>query len=173
MNILSTTLMLSILANNCTSGDVRLAGGLEPTEGRVEVCVEGRWSGVCSSGHWNYRSAYVVCRQLGHPATGMYADIFRRLFYFHHTYAHTSTSSTHTYHFWGEPHIEQMSCVNILEPMWVSDSVISLLFWELLMLISTNEDSSSHCHLWYVTRFIVNKFDRKELCFAQSAQQYF
>ena len=58
------------LAIDCTHGNVRLIGGLEPTEGRVEVCVEGRWTGVCDS-NWNYQDAFVVCRQLGYPATGL------------------------------------------------------------------------------------------------------
>ena len=35
----------------------------------MEVCVQGRWSGVCGS-NWNYQDAFVVCRQLGYPATG-------------------------------------------------------------------------------------------------------
>jgi len=60
-------------ALTCTHGSVRLAGGLEPTEGRVEVCVGGRWSGVCGSS-WNYQDVYVLCRQLGYPATGMWAS---------------------------------------------------------------------------------------------------
>ena len=59
------------VATNCTHGNVRLAGGLEPTEGRVEVCVRGRWTGVCHS-YWNYQDGFVVCRQLGYPATGFY-----------------------------------------------------------------------------------------------------
>ena len=49
---------------------MRLAGGLDPTEGRVEVCVQGRWNGVCRWS-WNYQDAFVVCRQLGYPATGL------------------------------------------------------------------------------------------------------
>ena len=56
-------------ATTCTHGTVRLTGGLVPTEGRVEVCVGGRWSGVCDN-RWNYQDAFVVCRQLGYPATG-------------------------------------------------------------------------------------------------------
>ena len=43
------TLYIPNVATNCTHGNVRLAGGLERTEGRVEVCVQGRWSGACVS----------------------------------------------------------------------------------------------------------------------------
>ena len=60
---------LPTVATNCTHGNIRLAGGLGPTEGRVEVCVQGRWSGVCGSS-WRDQDAFVVCRQLGYPATG-------------------------------------------------------------------------------------------------------
>ena len=61
---------LFTVATNCTDGNVRLAGGLEHTEGRVEVCVQGKWRGVCGT-NWNYQDAFVVCRQLGYPATGL------------------------------------------------------------------------------------------------------
>ena len=61
---------LPTVATNCTNNDIRLAGGLGPTEGRVEVCVQGRWSGVCGSS-WSDQDAFVVCRQMGYPATGL------------------------------------------------------------------------------------------------------
>ena len=44
-------------------------GGLIPEEGAVEVCVNGKWSSVCQS-YWDYKDAFVVCRQLRYPATG-------------------------------------------------------------------------------------------------------
>ena len=50
-------------------GTVRLIGGLIPEEGTVEVCVNGVWSSVCHWS-WDYKDAFVVCRQLGYPATG-------------------------------------------------------------------------------------------------------
>ncbi len=54
----------------CSNGDIRLVDGLISTEGRVEVCMNGGWTGICDSS-WNYQDAFVVCRQLGYPATGM------------------------------------------------------------------------------------------------------
>ena len=50
-------------------GTVRLLGGLIPEEGTVEVCINTVWSSVCDSS-WDYKDAFVVCRQLGYPVTG-------------------------------------------------------------------------------------------------------
>ena len=52
-----------------SSGTVRLVGGQIPEEGNVEVCVNRMWSSVCYH-QWDYKDAFVVCRQLGYPATG-------------------------------------------------------------------------------------------------------
>ena len=59
------------VANSCTNGAVRLTDGLIATEGTVEVCYNGGWTTVCSDSNWGYQEAFVVCRQLGYPATGM------------------------------------------------------------------------------------------------------
>ena len=43
---------------------IRLVGGSSPSEGRVEINVNGRWGTICDFS-WDVRDATVVCRQLG------------------------------------------------------------------------------------------------------------
>lgn len=47
-----------------TLGDVRLVGGENFTEGRVEFCYNDTWGTVCDNG-FGREDAMVVCRQLG------------------------------------------------------------------------------------------------------------
>lgn len=48
----------------CLNGDIRLQGGADDQEGRVELCHSGVWGTVCSDS-WGSDDANVVCRQLG------------------------------------------------------------------------------------------------------------
>ena len=65
-------------------GTVRLVNGEYETEGRLEICVNGKWGTVCND-YWKYyygRDVYgfdhdaatVVCRQLGYCTYGELAS---------------------------------------------------------------------------------------------------
>ena len=59
-----------IQPENCTTGDVRLVGGVLESEGRLEVCINQVWGTVCSRS-WSSADSRVACRQLGHQELGM------------------------------------------------------------------------------------------------------
>ena len=55
----------------CADGAIRLVGGTERYEGRVEVCIGETWGTVCDDG-WDTNDAGVVCAQLGYTRFSMY-----------------------------------------------------------------------------------------------------
>ena len=61
---------LSIGSSSCTNGDVRLIGGRDEREGRVEICYNRVWGTVCAYG-WDEIDAHVVCTQLGYGTPGL------------------------------------------------------------------------------------------------------
>ena len=48
----------------CNNTAIRLVGGRNDMEGRVEVCFQRQWGTVCNNS-WNTKDAVVACRQLG------------------------------------------------------------------------------------------------------------
>ena len=63
------------MLGNCTGGDLRLVGGTNEYEGRVEICVNRVWGTICYSSsrysnYWGVSDGAVVCRQLGHQDKG-------------------------------------------------------------------------------------------------------
>ena len=53
----------------CANGDIRLSGGGDDAEGRVEICYNATWGTVCDN-MWGPINADVACGQLGFSSTG-------------------------------------------------------------------------------------------------------
>ena len=64
----------------CVENAIRLVGGANYTEGRVEICLSNEWGTVCNRA-WTETNAAVVCRQLHLDSTGnLLEKSFSKLF---------------------------------------------------------------------------------------------
>ena len=51
-------------------------GGDDDTQGRVELCMGGRWNSVCGD-QWGNSESYIVCSELGLVPSGLHmVDFF-------------------------------------------------------------------------------------------------
>ena len=53
----------------CSDGAVRVMGGANPLEGRIEICQSNEYGTVCDD-FWDELEAKVVCKQLGYTENG-------------------------------------------------------------------------------------------------------
>ena len=60
---------------SCTEGDIRLVGGSNNHEGRVEVCHDNEWGTVCDD-LWSDIDGSVACRQLGYSFVRVTTNAF-------------------------------------------------------------------------------------------------
>lgn len=66
--------MCVISTIQCNNGDLRLIGGSNSFEGRVEICWNNEWATVCDDS-WGSSDAAVVCNQLQYSSSGMQSSI--------------------------------------------------------------------------------------------------
>ena len=69
MNIIIQTDEQTIYSN-CSDGEIRIAGRVTTTSGRLEVCFNRAWGTVCNYA-WGTNDFRVACRQLGFQAFGI------------------------------------------------------------------------------------------------------
>ena len=54
------------------TGSLRLVGGEDDYDGRVEICEDGVWKSICQGTEWSQEDATVTCRDLGFSLLSMF-----------------------------------------------------------------------------------------------------
>ena len=67
--LLTVFFIISMTAIPCASGDIRMVGFARGNDGRVDICIDGRWGSICDEG-WSTVDAQVACTQLGFSSEG-------------------------------------------------------------------------------------------------------
>lgn len=83
--ILHIAVELDTLVGNCTEGDLRLEGGVNNTQGRVEVCLNNAWGTICNS-QFGTNEARVICHQLGFSNTSNVMLLLQKCIHRHYNY---------------------------------------------------------------------------------------
>ena len=55
---------------NCTNREIRLSGGSSSMNGRVEICYNNVWFGMCAGSFNHLHELYLTCRILGFSNRG-------------------------------------------------------------------------------------------------------
>lgn len=58
------------MSEGCSDKELRLRGGRDEREGRVELCYSGIWGTVGALGGWGFEKASGVCSELGYNPLG-------------------------------------------------------------------------------------------------------
>ena len=53
-------------------GSIRLVGGNDNFDGRVDTCEGGVWKSICQGNLWSQEDATVACSQLGYSTLGIF-----------------------------------------------------------------------------------------------------
>ena len=66
---------------NCIDGQLRLVGGANIREGRVEICINNAWGTICRDDVFSRQDAIVVCTQMGFSNRGLIPSELIQIFY--------------------------------------------------------------------------------------------
>ena len=70
----SSFLAMTTPYDNCTDGQLRLVGGANIREGRVEICINNAWGTICDDELFGTQDAVVVCTQMGFSNRGAFSS---------------------------------------------------------------------------------------------------